>query len=239
VLLGILLGGLLPWTIFLPGAIAQFARGGWRGLRGQPAILLLLAWAALIAGVFSLLRTGQPQYVLPAFPPLAILVGAHLADRRKLRTTAVLMTLVIAVGTVAFLLVDPIDIAGNFSTYNQIVYIKNLRERNPGDAVVIYSQKPYSIAWYLWTEKTIDYVMPGDSSEESTFEDLADRLNQPVRTYCLLQKRGMIELLKPRVFWTIKTITSAGAGSHTLIETDPFMPKDSADAEPAGGGAGL
>jgi len=80
-LLGILLLGFLPWTILLPGACLRLCREGWRERRQRPAVVLLLAWAAVVVAAFSLSTTQLPHYVMPAAPALAILVGAYLADR--------------------------------------------------------------------------------------------------------------------------------------------------------------
>jgi len=84
-LLGVLLGGLLPWTVFLPAACIRIGREGWRERRQSPAALLLLAWPLVVLVVFSLSATQLPHYVLPAFPPLAVVIGAYLADRLDTR----------------------------------------------------------------------------------------------------------------------------------------------------------
>jgi 4-amino-4-deoxy-L-arabinose transferase-like glycosyltransferase len=83
-LLGILLGGFMPWTIFLPGVCARLGRGGWRTLRNSPAAVLLAAWPIVVLVAFSISRTQLPHYVMPAFPPLAILTGAYLDDRLRI-----------------------------------------------------------------------------------------------------------------------------------------------------------
>jgi len=80
-LLGVLLLGFMPWTIFLPHACFRLWREGWRQRRGNPAVLLLFAWAIVTLGAYSFSRTQLPHYVLPAVPPLAILMGAYLGER--------------------------------------------------------------------------------------------------------------------------------------------------------------
>ncbi|MFT3906347.1 MAG: glycosyltransferase family 39 protein [Steroidobacteraceae bacterium] len=71
----VLLGGFLPFTTLLPGALA----GGWRAARGgsRPATLLLL-WAGFILLFFSLSQSKLVPYVLPLWPALALLCGRHL-----------------------------------------------------------------------------------------------------------------------------------------------------------------
>lgn len=79
-LVGVLLLGFMPWTFFLPQACVRLFRRGWRERREQPAVMLLCAWAVATLGAYSLAKTQMPHYVLPAITPLAILVGAYLAE---------------------------------------------------------------------------------------------------------------------------------------------------------------
>ena len=83
-LLGVLLVGFLPWTVFLPEACYRLFRKGWHDRRGQPAILLVFAWAAVTVGAYSLSRSQMPHYVLPAFPALAVLIGGYVGGRLRL-----------------------------------------------------------------------------------------------------------------------------------------------------------
>ncbi len=73
----VLLGGLLPWTLFLPQAL----RDAWRTTPAERKENLFLAlWAALVFGFFSLSDSKLMPYVLPAVPPLALLVGRWLGN---------------------------------------------------------------------------------------------------------------------------------------------------------------
>jgi len=67
----VLAGTLLPWSPFVPAALRQ----GWRerGTRGQTLFLLL--WAGVIFAFFSKSDSKLVPYILPVFPPLAILIG--------------------------------------------------------------------------------------------------------------------------------------------------------------------
>ena len=80
--------GLLPWLLALPAAIAA----AWRSegaARFQPLRASLL-WSALIVAFFSASGSKLPAYVLPAFPPLALVLGRYLAEAPERRLAAYL-----------------------------------------------------------------------------------------------------------------------------------------------------
>lgn len=66
--------GLLPWSFLLPSAAKYYRQ---RNLDGRT--LWLLLWAFLPMLFFSLSKSKLPQYILPSFPALAILIGVALA----------------------------------------------------------------------------------------------------------------------------------------------------------------
>jgi 4-amino-4-deoxy-L-arabinose transferase-like glycosyltransferase len=221
-LVGVLLGGLLPWTVFLPGAVLRLARDGWRRRRDEPAFLLLATYALLIVGLFSCLKTGQLHYALPAFPPLAVLVGAYVARSTfaRLRTAAIIMTVVMAVGGLVFLVADPVSLSANRSTRAETLTIRARWQE--GDAVLAYPAPPYSFAWYLMEPGRPAGPTPGGSfAAVSDLNTLVDRLNEPHRTFCLLRRRPMIDSLRPRVRGTILVLSD----SYALIATDPAAPR--------------
>ena len=69
----ILLGTMLPWSLFIPAAVS----GVWQGrtTREGDARLYLLIWAAFIFLFFSKSDSKLIPYILPVIPPLALLVG--------------------------------------------------------------------------------------------------------------------------------------------------------------------
>jgi 4-amino-4-deoxy-L-arabinose transferase-like glycosyltransferase len=75
----------MPWTTFLPSAVADHIRTLRRKLSAttvqaaeHEASLALLLWAALVLGFFSL-SARQEYYSLPALPALALMAGGLLA----------------------------------------------------------------------------------------------------------------------------------------------------------------
>jgi 4-amino-4-deoxy-L-arabinose transferase-like glycosyltransferase len=79
---GLLLLWLLPWSVFLPQALAKIRLRLARveGVRRSPeaVLLLLFCWAAFILLFFSF-STRQEYYLAPALPALALLLGHWLS----------------------------------------------------------------------------------------------------------------------------------------------------------------
>ncbi|MDD5438812.1 MAG: glycosyltransferase family 39 protein [Candidatus Omnitrophica bacterium] len=71
----ILLGGFLPWSIFLPYGLWRIARDDRPMFRWH---LFLLVWAGVFFIFFSLSRTKLPTYIFPLFPALAVFMGRYL-----------------------------------------------------------------------------------------------------------------------------------------------------------------
>lgn len=70
----ILLGGFFPWSLLLPATLASTLA---RARRGAPE-LLCAAWAGTVFAFFAMAEGKLGTYVLPAFPPLALLTARHL-----------------------------------------------------------------------------------------------------------------------------------------------------------------
>lgn len=75
-----LVAGFLPWTCFLVQAIKYHWPWHSKSNTSSSITLLLLLWAVLIFGFFQFSHSQLPPYILPALPPLAMLVGHYLAE---------------------------------------------------------------------------------------------------------------------------------------------------------------
>ena len=71
---GILAFGFLPWSL-LPGWL--WRRSFWRELppAQRTGWIFLLAWVLFTFGIFTLSSAKRPAYILPLFPPLAVLIA--------------------------------------------------------------------------------------------------------------------------------------------------------------------
>ncbi len=75
----ILAAGFLPWTFFLPSAVANASQGGWMRLKNEPALPFLFLWALFPLVFFSISSSKLIPYIVPSLPPLALLTGRFIA----------------------------------------------------------------------------------------------------------------------------------------------------------------
>jgi 4-amino-4-deoxy-L-arabinose transferase-like glycosyltransferase len=71
--------GLFPWTGFLWPAVREVTRGGWAARTQKADTWFFVTWAVFIFLFFSASESKLIPYILPIFPPLAVLIGASLA----------------------------------------------------------------------------------------------------------------------------------------------------------------
>ncbi len=76
----VLVGGMFPWSVFLPEVIRHGLGNLWRERKRHANEWFLLLWAGLVFIFFSLSGSKLASYILPAMPPLAILCGRYFAS---------------------------------------------------------------------------------------------------------------------------------------------------------------
>ncbi len=81
--------GMFPWTVFAAPALLLWIRQMRRSDKHRYALLLITCWICVYVGLFSLAATKLPNYILPAYPALAMFfafaLDAWLADPALLR----------------------------------------------------------------------------------------------------------------------------------------------------------
>ena len=72
--------GMFPWSFFaLPIALEWWGQLK-HNVQRRRKLIFLGCWVAVIVGLFSCAQTKLSNYVLPAYPPLAILVGLYFSS---------------------------------------------------------------------------------------------------------------------------------------------------------------
>jgi 4-amino-4-deoxy-L-arabinose transferase-like glycosyltransferase len=98
--LPILAAGIAPWLLLLVPALRRSLPMKRDGQFDTP--LFLAIWAVLVFAFFSVSSSKLPSYILPVFPPLAVLAGGWLAGvqpRRLLAAQGLLVALIAAAGS--------------------------------------------------------------------------------------------------------------------------------------------
>jgi len=75
----VVLLGLFPWTGFLWSAFRDALAGGWGRRNENAEAWFFLTWAAFIFVFFSKSQSKLIPYILPVFPPIAVMIGRWLA----------------------------------------------------------------------------------------------------------------------------------------------------------------
>ncbi len=79
--LPVVFAGLLPWSLFAFQAARFHLRTTWAERDRYRSVMLLVVWVVSIFVFFSASDSKLIPYILPIFPPLAILIGRYLAHR--------------------------------------------------------------------------------------------------------------------------------------------------------------
>ena len=101
--------GFFPWIGFLGSAIRAAIPGGWRRRNETTDAWFLILWAVFVLLFFSSSASKLIPYILPMFPPLAVLIGGWLAkcwaDREAARLRVGFRVFSFACGLLAMALI--------------------------------------------------------------------------------------------------------------------------------------
>jgi 4-amino-4-deoxy-L-arabinose transferase-like glycosyltransferase len=76
----VLLGGFLPWSVFLPKVFHSAFAHHRVAMKRDPVLALLVIWSLFVFLFFSVSQSKLVSYILPIVPALALLVGAAFED---------------------------------------------------------------------------------------------------------------------------------------------------------------
>lgn len=105
--------GTFPWSVFLPAAIWNLVQRLKQSTAWSPGLVFVSCWAGFWIAFFSLASTKLPNYILPSYPAVALLIAVFLYEWQhqlaaiSLRAFQRSCTALIAAGVV-FLIAVPI-----------------------------------------------------------------------------------------------------------------------------------
>ncbi|MDZ4684106.1 MAG: glycosyltransferase family 39 protein [Planctomycetaceae bacterium] len=79
----VILLGTFPWSVFVPLSIWQLRRRLYNGSEWNASYLFIACWMGLWIGFFSCAQTKLPNYILPAYPAVALFLGGFLYDWQR------------------------------------------------------------------------------------------------------------------------------------------------------------
>ncbi|WP_245754986.1 ArnT family glycosyltransferase [Pelosinus propionicus] len=119
----VLVLGFFPWTAFLGQALLA---GGKEKGEYRSTCIFLCIWAAIVFGFFSLSQTKLISYILPMYPPLAMLVGYYLDKAWTEERYKALKSSAIIFAVVASFLIAGLFYAGRVVTAEMMFSVKVL-----------------------------------------------------------------------------------------------------------------
>jgi len=217
-----LIGGFFPWIIFLPKAIRQTIQN--KSTHHQMhASLFFLLWAAIIFIFFSFSKSKLIPYILPLFPPLAILTAQAIATcsatfiRYLLVTTwSVLLGLTVVMPHLDTRTIQPLA-----------ALIKP--QLNPNDEVITYHQYYQDLPFYLerrvsilnW-QNELQFGMQHQDTHEWMIDDRAflERWQSKRRVFVIMSQQEFGELQKKHPEITPMTVIGQ-TNSNILLSNTP------------------
>lgn len=75
--------GLFPWIIFFPQSCISACPFHWKDRKRYATEIFLLLWSVIIFTFFSLSKSKLIPYILPTFPPIALLIGRYFSSLKQ------------------------------------------------------------------------------------------------------------------------------------------------------------
>jgi 4-amino-4-deoxy-L-arabinose transferase-like glycosyltransferase len=172
----ILVGMCLPWTLWGGGL---FRKAFWTLFEGRAVRLLMAAWIVVVIGFFSLPASKLVGYVLPAVPPLAILLADVLgrayaaSPRHAPRAIAAASVVSVAVCLMAA------GVAPFYVKHSARPLIKPfMKQIARADTLVALEKFPFDLPFYTRTKSVMwvvdDWTNPAFALRDTWRKELAD-----------------------------------------------------------------
>ncbi|HEX8649982.1 MAG TPA: glycosyltransferase family 39 protein [Pyrinomonadaceae bacterium] len=181
-----LIDGFFPWCLLAPFAVASGVR---EILKGKSRSLIFLLVSALVFGLYTLIPTRRPWYIVPLFPALAVLIAAFLTNLFQAyrerpahrRIIASLCVLLVTVGGLYSLLSLYLNSRGE-EPIARLARLAQSTSAEDRQSLVLFSEsEPFYAQTPLFysnrpIQQTYDTVKPAseDASRYVNFTNLAD-----------------------------------------------------------------
>jgi 4-amino-4-deoxy-L-arabinose transferase-like glycosyltransferase len=99
---GKLVDGFFPWCLLVPFAVFSGIR---KKLKGESGSWVLLILSVLVFGLYTVIPTRRPWYIVPMYPALAILIAALVVNLYQAHQSRPVYRRLIAIASVAFIIV--------------------------------------------------------------------------------------------------------------------------------------
>lgn len=202
----ILLLGLLPWTMHLPG-LARFLGTGDETIRRAraPELGFLLLWASWCVLFFSLSGCKLATYVLPAFVPLALALGYFVVHTQRGRSfgTGALLGLALCIQFAGHYVVVPWYANYRSPLPHWHAVTRECAERDR--PLVSYPRHPHSLAFYLGREDVRNF-------RSKQIDPLREELRRHPETVVLLTHRHSLQGLRQALPPDLRIIHAAHFG---------------------------
>ncbi len=98
--------GMFPWSALIPAAVLRWAtRPTEKDEKGQIRIFLVI-WAGLCFALFAIMETKFHHYILPAVPPMAVLIAMWMDESIERRDAGIVISVAASLGLLALLARD-------------------------------------------------------------------------------------------------------------------------------------
>ncbi|WP_424626258.1 ArnT family glycosyltransferase [Achromobacter marplatensis] len=184
----IVVGLSLPWSIW--GA-SLFTPGFWREADPHGLRRLMAIWIAVVMVFFSIPQSKLIGYVLPVFPPLALLVSERLAPawaagRRRWVVIAAGAAAVICLGAIIAASTNPRGSAGPTMQALQ-------REMRPQDGQIALHALPFDLGFYTQAEQPAWIVDNWQDPEIPTRDNWRKELYDAAQFDPVVGKRVLVD----------------------------------------------
>lgn len=183
---------LLPWSVFLPFAIAKAFKT--KEKKGDLS-KILLSWLLTVFVIFSFALSRHTHYILPLSVPFALIIASFALHNNKLYRISLAIIIAVYIGLFGYLLYFPSDFTkrGGYDYYADII----LEDLKPEERIAIGSHEfiPQNLEAYLNhpVEKHCgDWL---DIDEKTHYDwnrqEIYGFLNSNQRVYLLIKKEDL------------------------------------------------